>query len=88
MSDEIKNVKSSTIIIAKNIGELANTIVSKANGTSEVSNDGLTAEYSDKILDMLDIDIKTIFEKIMTSSNEKFCDIAEDFESADIEASM
>lgn len=88
MATEIKNNPDNTKRIASDIGSNAETTIPKANGTSEVSNDGLTARYSDVFLDMLDINLHNSFDELMSNSKAKFSMIAEDFEQTDKNASV
>lgn len=88
MSSEIKNNPDETRRIANLIGDLDLTDIPKANGTSEVSNDGLTARYSDAILNCLDDDLKKNFQTLIENSQQKFNLIADDFEKSDKNASM
>ncbi len=81
---DIEVDKIKTKEISNEIGELSDTKTAKANGTSEVSNDGLTAKYSDLILAVLDGDLKNDFELLMTNSKERFNWISNHFEESDV----
>lgn len=87
MSSEIKNNPDETRRIANLIGDLDLTDIPKANGTNKDS-DGLTARYSDAILNCLDENLKSSFQMLMSNSKQKFNWIADDFERADKNASM
>ena len=88
MAKEIKNNPQRTREIANVIGEFSNKSIPKANGESEVSNDGLTARFSDAILNLLDNDLKDSFQKLMSNSKQKFSLIADDFEKTDNNVSI
>lgn len=88
MASEIRNKPDEVREYAKKIGNLVNESVPVANGTSEVSNDGLTAHYSDKILDYLDEDMKKKFHSLFRNTKEKMNEVAEAFEKADKNASV
>lgn len=88
MGKEINNNPENIKKIAKQIEELSNVSISRANGTSEASNDGLTARYNDAILDMLDGNLKKAFKDVMQNSKDKFDAIATDFEQGDKNASV
>ena len=88
MSKVIKNNPGEVRSYAAKIGALANEAIPKANGTSEVSNDGLTAYYNDKILDYLDNDLKKKFRELFKNTNEKMNEVAKAFEEADKNASV
>ncbi len=83
MNSIIENDQEQTKLIANQIGDLATTKITKANGTSEVSNDGLTARFSDEILNHLDDNLKTYFELLLSNSNTRFNWIADNFKEAD-----
>ncbi len=83
----IENDPQETRMFACKIQELAEEPVTTVHGTSEESNDGLTARYSDLIVDFLDTDIKKLFKELFKCSKEKFDAIAQDFEESDKNAS-
>lgn len=83
MNSIIENDQEQTKLIANQIGDLATIKITKANGTSEVSNDGLTARFSDEILNHLDDNLKTYFELLLSNSNTRFNWIADNFKEAD-----
>lgn len=88
MGKEIKNKPDETRRYAGNIGNLTNVAIPIANGTSEISNDGLTAYYSDNILDYLDDDLKRKFHSLFNNTKQKMNEIADEFEKADKNASV
>lgn len=83
MNSIIENNQEQTKLIANQIGDLATTKITRANGTSEVSNDGLTARFSDEILNHLDNNLKTYFELLLSNSKTRFNWIADNFKEAD-----
>lgn len=87
MGKEIKNSPDNTRTIATKIGDLSNKKITIANSKNKES-DGLTAKYSDLILDTLDNKIKDSFQKIIDNSKLKFNKIADDFEKSDKNSSI
>ncbi len=83
MGKAFKNNPDATRKHAAAIAALTNKSIAVAHGTSEVSNDGLTAKYSDRIIDFLDDDLKKSFHTLFNNSKLKLDAIAESFETMD-----
>ena len=65
---QIENDPQETRMFACKIQELAEEPVTTVHGTSTESNDGLTARYSDLIVNFLDNDIKELFKELFECS--------------------
>ena len=85
---QIENDPQETRKFADKIQELTEEPVATVHGTSTESNDGLTARYSDLIVDFLDNDIRKLFKELFECSKKKFDAIAQDFEESDKNASV
>lgn len=80
-SEEIKRISAEIL-------ELNNIDITTASGKSKESNDGMTAKYSDSILNFLDNDLNSSYKRLIEASNKKFNYIAENFKEADENASV
>lgn len=80
-SEEVKRISAEIL-------ELNNIDITTASGKSKESNDGMTAKYSDSILNILDNDLNSSYKRLIETSNKKFNYIAENFKEADENASV
>ena len=80
-SEEVKRISAEIL-------ELNNIDITTASGKSKESNDGMTAKYSDSILNILDNDLNSSYKRLIETSNKKFNYIAESFKEMDESASV